>query len=73
MTGPVGSAFIIHSSVCGSSDQTFLAQLINISVFMSGLCTMLQVTVGVRSMHVSLLATSSVQQLGGPYIDLYVE
>ena len=46
--GPVGSAFIIHSSVCGSTDQAFLAQLISISMFMGGLCTVLQTTVGVR-------------------------
>ena len=44
----VVAAFILHSSVCGSTDQAFLAQLISISVFISGLCTVLQTAVGVR-------------------------
>jgi len=46
--GPLGAAFILHSAVCASSDHTSLAQLISISLFMSGLCTILQVTFGVR-------------------------
>jgi len=46
--GPVTMAFLIHSNVCGSSNDAFLAHLISISLFMSGLCTMLQVTIGVR-------------------------
>jgi len=48
MGGPIGASFIIHSSVCASSDHASLAQLISISFFMSGLCTVIQVTFGVR-------------------------
>ena len=48
LAGPIGAAFIIHSAVCASSDHASLAQLISISFFMSGLCTVLQVTFGVR-------------------------
>ena len=50
--GPVTAAFIIHSAVCGSNDHVFLAKLISISMFISGLCTIIQVTIGVRSHHV---------------------
>ena len=46
--GPVVTAFIIHSKVCAEGDQAFLAQLIGVSIFMSGLCTLLQVTFGIR-------------------------
>jgi len=46
--GPIGASFIIHSSVCAGSDHAALAKLISISFFMSGLCTILQVTFGVR-------------------------
>lgn len=46
--GPVVTAFIIHSKVCAEGDQAFLAQLIGVSVFLSGLCTLLQVTFGIR-------------------------
>jgi len=46
--GLLSCVFILHSSVCAASDHASLAQLISISLFMGGLCTILQVTVGVR-------------------------
>jgi len=48
LSGPVTTSFIIQTCVCAVDDQQFLAQLIGLSVFMSGICTVIQVTIGIR-------------------------
>lgn len=48
ISGPVAVSFIIQHTVCAQNDPTFLAELIGTSVFMNGLCTLLQVTFGIR-------------------------
>ena len=48
ISGPVAESMIISTLVCGQNDHAFQAELIGTSVFMSGLCTLLQVTFGLR-------------------------
>ena len=49
LSGPVTAAFVIRTMVCAPNDQQFLTQLISLNIFMAGFCTILQVSIGVRS------------------------
>ena len=40
--------YVIHANICAENNQTLLAELLATALFMVGLATFLQVTIGVR-------------------------
>ena len=48
LSGPVAVCFVVHKTVCAEGDLLFLSELVGTTIFMCGLCTLIQVTFGIR-------------------------
>ena len=48
IAGPVATSLMIHKQLCAEGDDQFLAELTGASLFNVGVCTIIQVTVGIR-------------------------
>ena len=48
INGPISMSFILYGLLCTHSDDVFFAELLSTSIFMMGLCTIMQCLLGVR-------------------------
>ena len=48
MGGPMMVVHVIYSRLCAQGDHLLLAEMLSTAIFMMGIATFLQVTIGIR-------------------------
>ena len=48
LSGPMANVYILWSNLCAPDNDILYAELLSTALFMGGVCTLLQTTIGIR-------------------------